>query len=132
MLDPQHEESWRRVQELEAPRPEPEPTETPAYPKPQFTQPLQSIADLPEGQMAIFEGEVIPINDPGLQLEWFFNDTPLRQSNRYTITEAFGHVVLRIGGVGVHDSGVYSCKAWNQEGAAITNASLSVIGKNFY
>lgn len=128
MLDTQREESWRRIQELEAPRPETEQPEPAIYTKPQFTQALQSIADLPDNSVAVFEARVIPVNDPSLKLQWFFNDTPLRQSNRYTMSEDFGHVILRIAGVGVHDSGVYSCKAVNQEGASITNASLSVFG----
>ena len=58
----------------------------------------------------------------------FRNDQPLIQSNRYAIGEEFGHVWLRIVGVGLHDAGVYSCKAVNREGAAMTNASLSVAG----
>lgn len=62
--------------------------------------------------------------------QWFLNDTPLKQSNRFTIQEEFGLVVLRINGVSVHDQGVYSCKAVNKEGAAMTNASLSVVGED--
>nr|CAD2187171.1 unnamed protein product [Meloidogyne enterolobii] len=128
LLDVQHEESWRRIQEIEAPRepvPEPEPIQ---YPKPQFTQPLQSQADVIDGSLVLFEAKVTPINDPNMQIQWFRNDQPLMQSNRYAIGEEFGHVWLRIVSVGLHDAGVYTCKAVNREGAAMTNASLTVAG----
>uniref|UniRef100_A0A914H0K8 Ig-like domain-containing protein n=1 Tax=Globodera rostochiensis TaxID=31243 RepID=A0A914H0K8_GLORO len=126
LTDTMHDASWVRIQEMEAPReppPEPEPVQ---YPKPQFTQPLQSQADVPENSVVLFEARVMPINDPGLQLQWYRNDQPLLQSNRYQIGEEFGHVWLRIVGAGLHDAGTYSCKAVNKEGAAMTNASLTV------
>jgi len=96
---------------------------------PQFTQPLQSL-ELPENQIALFEAQVIPVNDPSLQIQWFLNDTPLGQSNRFAISNDFGYVTLRINGVRTHDQGVYSCKAVNSEGAAITSASLTVHGED--
>lgn len=126
--DPQHEESWRRIQEIEAPKPAPEEPEPVAYTAPQFTQPLQSVGDAPEGSIVVFEGRIIPVNDPNLQIQWFRDDQPLIQSNRYAILNDFGHVVLRIHGVTSFDNGVYSCKAVNKEGAAISNAALSVAG----
>ncbi|CAD5224123.1 unnamed protein product [Bursaphelenchus okinawaensis] len=128
LSDTQHEESWRRIQEIEAPKSEQPEAEPTVYPAPQFTQPLQSIADASENSIVVFEGRVIPINDPNLQLQWFRDDTPLQQSNRYVIVQDFGHVALRINGVTSFDNGVYSCKAVNNEGATITNASLSVAG----
>ncbi|KAL3105626.1 hypothetical protein niasHT_021729 [Heterodera trifolii] len=127
LTDTLHDASWVRIQEIEAPReapPEPEPVQ---YPKPQFTQPLQSQADAPENSVVLFEARLVPINDPGMQLQWYRNDQPLLQSNRYHIGEEFGHVWLRIVGVGLHDVGTYSCKAVNKEGAAMTNASLTVV-----
>ena len=69
LLDPQHEESWKRVQELEAPRPAAPEAEPVQFAKPQFTQPLQSLADIPEGSLAVFEARVIPVNDPSLQIQ---------------------------------------------------------------
>uniref|UniRef100_A0A7E4ZS77 Immunoglobulin I-set domain protein n=1 Tax=Panagrellus redivivus TaxID=6233 RepID=A0A7E4ZS77_PANRE len=128
ITDTQHEESWRRIQEIEAPREAAPEQEAAAYAKPQFTQPLQSFADVPEGTSIVFEGRLIPVNDPNLQVQWFLNDTPLGQSNRFTMTNDFGNVALRISGVTTHDQGVYSCKAVNAEGAAISNASLAVLG----
>lgn len=128
LLDTQNDASWQRIQELEAPKPEAPEPEPVAYAAPQFTQPLQSVADAAEGSIVVFEGRVIPVNDPNLQIQWFRDDTELLLSNRYGIIQDFGHIALRIHGVTSFDEGVYSCKAVNQEGAAISNASLSVAG----
>jgi titin len=130
ITDTQHEESWRRIQEIEAPREAAPEADGPTYDKPQFTVPLQSIGDVPEGQIVVFEGRIIPVNDPNLQIQWFLNDSPLGQSNRFTMTNDFGNVALRINGVSSFDSGTYSCKIVNDQGAAISNASLSVIGED--
>ncbi|TKR69858.1 hypothetical protein L596_021954 [Steinernema carpocapsae] len=128
LSDVQHPSSWQRIQEIEAPKAAPEPAPEAAYAKPTFTQPLQSLGDLQEGSVAFFEGRVIPVGDPNLQIQWFLNDTPLKESNRFAFTNDFGHVTLRISPVYTHDSGVYSCKAVNREGAALSNASLNVVG----
>ncbi|VDK45179.1 unnamed protein product [Anisakis simplex] len=127
--DVQHEESWKRIQAIEAPKAAPAAPEPTVYAKPTFTQPLQSIADVPEGGIALLQARVVPVNDPNLQILWFHNDAPLQQSNWYTMTNDFGCVGLRIAPVYPHHSGVYSCKAVNQQGTAITSASLSVIGE---
>ncbi|VDO27823.1 unnamed protein product [Haemonchus placei] len=114
--------------EIEAPRaPAPEP-EKPQYDKPTFTQPLQSIADIPEGGVALLEARVIPINDPNLRIQWFFNDQPLQDSNWIATNNDFGNVSLRIAPVHARHSGVYSCKATNDHGAATTSASIGVQG----
>ncbi|CAD6198030.1 unnamed protein product [Caenorhabditis auriculariae] len=126
--DTQHEQSWRRIQELEAPRaPNAEP-EGPAYEKPSFIQPLQSVGDLPEGSIALLEARLIPVNDPSLRVQWFFNDAPLMESNWIATSNDFGCVSLRIAPVYARHSGVYSCKAWNEHGNAVTSASVAVQG----
>uniref|UniRef100_F1KPJ7 Titin n=1 Tax=Ascaris suum TaxID=6253 RepID=F1KPJ7_ASCSU len=130
LADVQHVESWKRIQEIEAPKAAPAPLEPTIYAKPTFTQPLQSVADVPEGGIALLQARVIPVNDPNLQILWFHNDAPLMQSNWYTMSNDFGCVSLRIAPVYPHHSGVYSCKAVNQQGAAITSASLSVLGED--
>ncbi|KJH46031.1 immunoglobulin I-set domain protein [Dictyocaulus viviparus] len=128
--DPLHESSWKRIQEIETPRaPLPE-AESPQYSKPSFTQPLQSIADLPEGSTALLEARVIPINDPNLKIQWFFNDSPLQDSNWIATNNDFGNVSLRIAPVYSRHSGVYSCKATNDQGVAVTSASIAVRGSD--
>ncbi|ETN87097.1 hypothetical protein NECAME_01255 [Necator americanus] len=128
--DPLHDQSWKRIQEIEAPRaPLPEP-EAPQYSKPTFTQPLQSIADIPEGGVALLEARVTPLNDPNLKILWFFNDSPLQDSNWIATNNDFGNVSLRIAPCHARHTGVYSCKAVNDQGAAVTSAQISVQGSD--
>uniref|UniRef100_A0A1I7XKV9 Titin n=1 Tax=Heterorhabditis bacteriophora TaxID=37862 RepID=A0A1I7XKV9_HETBA len=108
----QHEASWQRIQ----------------YGKPTFTQPLQSVADLSEGGVALLEARVIPVNDPNLHIQWFFNDAPLLESNWIATNNDFGNVSLRIAPVHARHSGVYCCKAYNEHGTAVTSASITVQG----
>lgn len=66
----QHEQSWARIQEMEAPRerpPEPEPA--PKQP-PAFTSPVLTPGEVHEGQPAHFETTVEPIDDPELKIQW--------------------------------------------------------------
>ncbi|KAI6199682.1 hypothetical protein M3Y96_00652800 [Aphelenchoides besseyi] len=126
VVDPIHQASWNRIQELEAPKaPLPEPEEA-TYEAPQFTQPLVSQADVAENAMVRLAGYVYPADDPNLQLQWYKDDQPLGSSNRHTMSFDFGHVALLISKVTSLDNGVYSCKAVNKHGAAISNASLTV------
>uniref|UniRef100_A0A158P8T2 Titin n=1 Tax=Angiostrongylus cantonensis TaxID=6313 RepID=A0A158P8T2_ANGCA len=91
---------------------------------------IQSIADLLEGSVALLEARVIPINDPNLKIQWFFNDSPLQESNWIATNNDFGNVSLRIAPVYARHSGVYSCKATNDQGAAVTSASIAVKGSD--
>lgn len=71
MDDVQHEESWRRIQEIEAPKEAiPEPELLPKQP-PQFTSPIQNsgASGLVEGQSLHFETTVEPIDDPELLIQ---------------------------------------------------------------
>ncbi|GMR57574.1 hypothetical protein PMAYCL1PPCAC_27769, partial [Pristionchus mayeri] len=127
--DVQHEQSWKRIQEIEAPRaPLPEPAAA-TYQKPSFTQPLQSV-ELPEGGTALLEARFIPVNDPSMTLQWFLNDQPLADSNWITMTQDFGCAALKIAPAYARHTGVYSCKATNSEGAAITSAQVTVHGED--
>nr|CDQ05422.1 BMA-KETN-1, isoform j [Brugia malayi] len=128
LAEVQHPESWKRIQEIEAPKVVPTVPESTVYAKPTFTQPLKSIADVPEGSAVLLEARVIPVNDPKLQIQWFHNDAPLQQSSWHTMTNDFGCVTLRISPVYSHHSGVYSCKAVNEQGAAVTSANISILG----
>ncbi|VDK66159.1 unnamed protein product, partial [Onchocerca ochengi] len=109
LAEVQHPESWKRIQEIEAPKAVPTAPEPTVYAKPMFTQPLKSIADIPEGGTVLLGARVIP-------------------SSWHTMTNDFGCVTLRISSVYPHHSGVYSCKAVNEQGAAVTSANVSVLG----
>ncbi|CAB3397921.1 unnamed protein product [Caenorhabditis bovis] len=126
----QHEQSWKRIQEIEAPRSRAPEPEGPVFEKPSFVQSLQSIADLPEGASAILEARLTPVNDPNLKVQWFYNDQPLMESNWISTSNDFGCVSLRISPVYARHSGIYLCKAWNDYGNATTSASITVQGSD--
>ncbi len=124
--DTMHEQSWQKIQMIEAPKELPPPPEPQIFQKPQFTQPLGSIEEVPEGSPALLECRLIPVNDPKLKVEWYFNDKPLTNSNRMALTHDFGHVSLSLSRVYPQDSGVYMCRAVNELGEAVTTASIQV------
>ncbi|CAI4222564.1 unnamed protein product [Auanema sp. JU1783] len=126
--DTQHASSWQRIQELEAPRAANPEADAPVYDKPTFIQSLQSIDDVPEGSFALLEARLIPVNDPSLYVQWFFNDAPLCESNWIATNNDFGCVSLRIAPVHARHTGVYSCKASNKAGVAVSSASINVQG----
>ncbi|PAV62890.1 hypothetical protein WR25_23783 isoform D [Diploscapter pachys] len=126
--DTLHEQSWKRIQEIEAPKePLPEP-EAPVYEKPTFVVPLQSVSGVPENGVVLLEAKLTPINDPSLRVEWFFNDSPLGESNWIAISNDFGCVSLRIAPAYARHSGTYTCRATNANGTATTSASVEVQG----
>lgn len=47
---------------------------------PVFTQPMHNLVKM-ENQRAHFECRLIPVNDPKLKSEWFFNGRPLEAGN---------------------------------------------------
>lgn len=127
LAEVQHPKSWKRIQEIEAPKAIQAGPEPIVYAKPTFTQPLQSMADIPEGSAVLLEARIIPVNDPKLQIQWFHNDAPLQQSSWHTMVNDFGCITLRISPVYPHHSGVYLCKAVNEQGAAVTSANISIL-----
>lgn len=122
-----HKQSLDKIRIIEAPKeaaPTPEP---PTFQKPVFTQPLQNVDQHPEGQPVRLEARMIPVNDPKLRLEWYFNNQPLAQSNRIMYSQDFGFVSLDIAGATDNDNGVYMCRAVNDLGEAVTTASVQVL-----
>ncbi|XP_018397088.1 PREDICTED: titin [Cyphomyrmex costatus] len=125
-LDTQHPEAQRRIAQLEAKeagRPE-EPEKV--FDKPIFTQLLTGPIELWEGQTARYECRVVPVGDASLRFEWYMNGVELKMGSRFHVNHDFGYVTLDILKVVPEDSGVYTCKAINNAGEAISSISLKV------
>jgi hypothetical protein len=45
-----------------------------------FTQPLQNLDNLTEGETAHFECRLIPVGDPKLKVEWYRNEVLIEKS----------------------------------------------------
>ncbi|VDL71694.1 unnamed protein product [Nippostrongylus brasiliensis] len=125
--DPQHPESWVKIQELEAPKPLPEEAPEREHDKPQFLEPMESLERI-EFQPAHFETRLQPVADPNLVVQWYKDGMPLHNGNRFKLTSDFGYVALDIAHTIPEDSGVYAVKAINQKGEAQVEAQLSVRG----
>lgn len=118
-----------KIRIIEAPKEQPAPPEPPTFQKPVFTEPLRNVDNVPEGDAVHLECRLIPVKDPKLRVEWYFNDQPLALSNRIMMHQDFGHVFLTITSAFGYNSGVYMCRAVNDLGEAVTTASVKVLCK---
>lgn len=86
--------------------------------------------DLKEGESAHFECRVEPSSDPTMKYEILHNGQPMPSGSRYAISHDFGYVSVDIAYVYPEDSGIYTCRAINQRGQALSTAALRVKGKS--
>ncbi|KAK0090259.1 hypothetical protein PV325_001954 [Microctonus aethiopoides] len=93
---------------------------------PVFTTHLKSFDKLQEGQHVYLEAQVEPRADPNLRTEWFKNGVPLQTGTRLRSTFDFGLVTLSINGLRPDDSAIYTCKATNLLGEAVSTCSLKI------
>ena len=61
-----------------------------------------------------------PKDDPSLKINWYHNGIPLTTGSRIQPNLDFGFVSLRIGDAIIRDEGIYTCKATNNMGEAVT------------
>ncbi|KAG0723051.1 Titin [Chionoecetes opilio] len=120
--------------------------ETPMSPEhqepPMFTKHLESHERLQEGGNLLLEGQVQPARDPNLSIEWFKNGVQLptgtggivgsyNEGTRCRSTFDFGHVTLDISGLRESDSGIYTCKAVNRVGEAVSTCNIKVFDRHW-
>jgi len=91
-----HEESWRRIQELEAPREKSPTPPPPEYDAPSIQTQINDI-ECNEGEPSRFEAVVHPTNDPTLKITWVRNNVPLAHGSKFAISQDFGLCILDIG-----------------------------------
>jgi titin len=121
-------DAWQKIQLKEAEMnkvPEMFVDTTPQQP-PVFTTHLQSYDKLVEGQHVYLEAQVEPRADPNLRIEWFKNGVSLTTGTRLRSTFDFGLVTLSINGLRDDDSAIYTCKATNLLGEAISTCTLKI------
>lgn len=98
---------------------------------PVFTKHLESFDKLTEGQRVYLEAQVEPRADPNLKVEWFKNGIPLQTGTRLRSTFDFGLVTLSINGLRPDDSAIYTCKATNLLGEAVSTCSLKIADRHW-
>merc|ERR1712027_24197 len=96
---------------------------------PRFVTQIQSITSLEEMQAAKFECQLVPVGDPNMKVEWFWNGKPLSFKTRFTPIYDFGYVAMNFGWVYPEDSGEYICRATNLYGTDETRAIIKCSGK---
>lgn len=128
IMESQRPEGLEKIRELESAEPfkRPEIPEPVTRQRPVFTQPLQNIDNIQEGQTAHFDCRLIPVGDPTLKVEWFRNEKLIEDSSRITKTHDFGYVSMTITHVRDEDEGVYMCRASNLLGEAVTTAAMKI------
>ena len=121
-------ESWQQIQMKEAAMNKvPEMfIDTGVQQAPIFTTHLKSYEKLVEGQHVYLEAQVEPRTDPNLRIEWFKNGVSLTTGSRLKSTFDFGLVTLSINSLRIDDSGIYTCKATNLMGEAVSTASIKI------
>ena len=128
-----HPEAWEKIQQKEAEMnkvPEMFIDTTPQQP-PVFTTHLKSYDNLVEGQHVYLEAQVEPRADPNLRVEWFKNGITLTTGTRLRSTFDFGLVTLAINSLRDDDSAIYTCKATNLHGEAISTCTLKIEDKHW-
>jgi hypothetical protein len=70
------------------------------------------------------------VRDSCLKVEWFLNGLPLRTGSRFLHVNQFGHVGLDVAQADAGDSGLYSCRATNAAGEAVTSTSVRCSGQS--
>lgn len=126
-------ESWEAVRLKEAAMnrvPVPFVDSTPQQ-APVFTTHLTSHDKLTEGQNIRLEAQVEPRADANLRIEWFKNGVPLTTGARIHSTFDFGLVTLLINGLRADDSAIYTCKATNLVGEAVSTCTLKIEGHHW-
>lgn len=128
ITESQRPEGLEKIRQLElgTPHIRPEVPEPVTRQRPVFTQPLQNIDSITEGQTAHFECRLIPVGDPTLKVEWYRNEKVIEDSSRITKTHDFGFVSMDITHIRDEDNAVYMCRATNALGEAVTTAAMKV------
>lgn len=128
-----HPDAWEKIQQKEADMnkvPEMFIDTTPQQP-PVFTTHLKNYDNLVEGQHVYLEAQVEPRADPNLRVEWFKNGISLTTGTRLRSTFDFGLVTLSINGLRDDDTAIYTCKATNLYGEAISTCTLKIKDKHW-
>lgn len=95
---------------------------------PTFVKSLKNIETI-EGTNIHLEARLKPVGDSSMRIDWFFNDEPLKVGHRFRPAYDFDYVALDLLSVYPIDSGIYTCRATNKLGQAVTSASVKVTGK---
>ncbi len=126
-----HPDSYKKIQAMEASKATAKRMDSVEDVKqpPVFMEPLRDVGNVAEGANVRVEARIEPKNDPDLRVDWELNGQPVTSGSRLKTSLDFGHVILNINGARSSDSGLYTCKAVNKLGEAVSTTSIKVEGK---
>ncbi|OTF70708.1 hypothetical protein BLA29_011550, partial [Euroglyphus maynei] len=108
----------------------PEQQEYSAATTPRFIRTLPNEIRINEGNDLELNCEIsssIKMDDPTNKIEWFLNGRPLKNSSRINLVqEEFGKISLKIRKSEPKDSGLYKCRASNNQGESYTTTQVYV------
>ena len=96
---------------------------------PVFIKPLHNIETMEETNVHL-ECRIGPSGDSAMTIEWFKNGQPITVGHRFRPQFDFDFVTLDILYVYPEDSGLYTCKAKNLFGEAVSSCQLICHGKS--
>ena len=96
---------------------------------PVFVKPLHNIETTEETNVHL-ECRIGPSGDSAMTVEWFKNEQPITVGHRFRPQFDFDFVALDILCVYPEDSGLYTCKAKNLFGEAVSSCHLICHGKS--
>jgi len=76
------------------------------------------------------ECRLIPVGDPTMRIDWLVNGKPIKTGHRFRPAFDFDYVALDVLSVYPEDCGVYTCRAYNALGEAVTSSSVKVTAKS--
>jgi hypothetical protein len=124
--DTLHTESMGKIQQLESPAKRQKIEEVPALEPPRFLRNLNNVSIMENLDVHI-EGTLVPVNDPKLKVTWLKNGSEIPASNKLKTRHDFGFVSLDVKGAYMEDAGVYTCKAVNELGEAVSSCNVEVV-----
>lgn len=101
----------------------PEQTEITEAPK--FTTSLAPEVALKADEPLHLQCQVEPKQDSQLQVDWYHNGLPIAMGSRIETKFDFGQVELKVADPRAEDVGIFTCKARNQIGEAVTFTTVT-------
>lgn len=93
---------------------------------PRFIKKLESARVVKEHDSTKFECKIG--GSPEISIMWYKGESPIRPSNKYSMSFMDSVAVIEMHNLIVEDSGDYTCEAQNPAGTASSSTSLKVKG----
>lgn len=94
---------------------------------PRFIRKLEPARIVKQGESTRYECKIG--GSPEIKVLWYKDETEIQESSKFRMSFVDSVAVLEMHGLGVEDSGDYTCEARNAAGSASSSTSLKVKGE---